>query len=89
MWSSPGDCRGPKLFVILINGVKCDLVKNYKFVDDKTLAHSYAGDPSDILQQALDIETSETVKDKMIIKELKCNIINSNFSGKKNAPSNL
>ena len=84
-----GTVGGPKLFVILINGVKCELVKNYKFVDDKTLAHSYAGDSSNILQQALDIETSETVKDKMIINELKCNIINFNFSGKNNVPTNL
>ena len=84
-----GTVGGPKLFVILINGVKCDFVKNYKFVDDKTLALSYSGDPSNTLQQALNIETSETVKDKMIINEAKCNIINFNFSGKNNLPQNL
>ena len=58
------------------------LLANFKFVDNKTIAHSYSGDPSNILKQALDIETVETVKDKMIINELKCNIINFNFSGK-------
>ena len=84
-----GTVGGPKLFVILINGVKCDFVKNYKFVDDKTLVHSYSGDPSTILQQALDIETLETVKDKMIINELKWNVINLNYSGKNNVPVNL
>ena len=84
-----GTVGGPRLFVILINGIKCDFVKNYKFVDDKTIAHSYSGNPSNILQQALDIETIETVKDKMIINELKCNIINFNFSGKNITPQNL
>ena len=77
------------MFVILINGAKCGLVKNYKFVDDKTLSHSYSGNPSTILQQALDIETVETNKDKMIINELKCNVIHFNFSGKNIVPQNL
>ena len=84
-----GTVGGPKLFVILINGIKCDFVKNYKFVDDKTLVHSYSGDPSTILQQALDIETLETVKDKMIVNESKCNVLNFNYSGKNNVPVNL
>ena len=84
-----GTVSGPRLFVILINGAKCGLVKNYKFVDDKTLSHSYSGNPSTILQQALDIETVETEKDKMIINELKCNVIHFNFSGKNFVPQNL
>ena len=79
-----GTVGGPKLFVILINGIKCNLVDNYKFVDDKTLSLSYRGiDPSSTLQKALDIEAVETIRDKMIINELKCNIINFNFSEKK------
>ena len=64
-----GTVTGPKLFVILINGDKCNLVANYKFVDDKTLALSYSGDPTKILQVALDTELNETIKDKMIINE--------------------
>ena len=40
-----GTVSGPKLFVILINSAKCSFVKNYKFVDDKSLAHSYSGNP--------------------------------------------
>ena len=60
-----GTVLGPKLFVILINGDKCSLVSNFKFVDDKTLALSYSGDQTEILQQALDIELVETYKDKM------------------------
>ena len=84
-----GTVGGPKLFVILINGIKCSFVENYKFVDDKTLAYSYTGNPSDTLQQALDIETIATIKDKMIINELKCNIINFNYSEKNVVPKNL
>ena len=41
-----GTVSGPRLFVILINGDKCPLVTNLKFVDDKTLVHSYSGDPT-------------------------------------------
>ena len=84
-----GTISGPKLFTILIKGVKCPLVSNYKFVDDKTLAHSYAGDPTAFLQNVLDIESVETLKDKMVINESKCNSITFNFSGKNSAPQNL
>ena len=85
-----GTVGGPKLFVILINGIKCKLVDNYKFIDDKTLSLSYRGiDPSSTLQKALDIEAVETIRDKMIINELKCNIINFNFSEKNIVPQNL
>ena len=84
-----GTVSGPKLFVILINSAKCSFVKNYKFVDDKSLAHSYSGNPSSVLQQALDIESMETKKDKMIINEQKCNVIHFNFSRKNIVPQNL
>ena len=84
-----GTVGGPKLFVILINGTKCLLVDNYKFVDDKTLAHSYSGDPTCILQKALDVETAETIKDKMIINEAKCNVITFNFSDGNIPPQTL
>ena len=85
-----GTVGGPKLFVILINGIKSKLVDNYKFVDDKTLSLSYKGvDPSSTLQRALNIESIETNKDKMIINQLKCNIINFNFSEKNIVPQNL
>ena len=84
-----GTVGGPKLFVILINGTKCLLVDNYKFVDDKTLAHSYSGDPTCILQKALDVETAETIKDKMIINEAKCNVITFNFSDRNIPPQTL
>ena len=62
-----GTISGPRLFTILINGTKCDLVSNFKFVDDKTLAYSYSGDPTQFLQNVLNIEAAETNKDKMII----------------------
>ena len=48
-----GTISGPKLFTILIKGVICTMVSNYKFVDDKTLAHTYSEDPSQFLQMVL------------------------------------
>ena len=84
-----GTVAGPKLFVILINGDKCDFVTNLKFVDDKTLVYSYSGDPTKVLQEALDIELEGTVKDKMIINESKCHAFTINFSKYNTAPLNL
>ena len=84
-----GTVTGPKLFVILINGDKCSLVHNFKFVDDKTLALSYSGDSNNIFQEALDIEVEETNKDKMIINENKCHKITFNFSKYNTPPLNL
>ncbi|CAL4126742.1 unnamed protein product [Meganyctiphanes norvegica] len=84
-----GTISGPRLFTILINGVKCSLVSNYKFVDDKTLLQSHTGDPTSFLQKGLDIEITETKKDKMVINEAKCNVITFNFSSKNTAPQGL
>ena len=84
-----GTVAGPKLFVILINGDKCPFVTNLKFVDDKTLAYSYSGDPTKVLQEALDTELTGTVKDKMIINEKKCHVFTINFSKNNTAPLNL
>ena len=84
-----GTVSGPKLFVLLINGDKCTLVNNLKFVDDKTLVLSYSGSPTKILQKALEIELEETTKDKMIINESKCHSFTINFSKFNSGPSNL
>ena len=84
-----GTCSGPKLFVILINGKKCNFVSCYKFVDDKTLSHSYSGDPTNVIKRALEIEAEETKKDKMIINLNKCHAITFNFSKKNTPPTNL
>ena len=62
---------------------------NFKFVDDKTLALSYSGDPTKTLQEALDIELNETNKDRMIINESKCHNITFNFSKFNTQPQNL
>ena len=62
---------------------------NYKFVDDKTLVQSYTGDYTSFLQRVLDIEATETEKDKMVLNETKCNVITFNFSKKNIAPQNL
>ena len=84
-----GTISGPKLFTILIKGVICTMVSNYKFVDDKTLAHTYSEDPSEFLQMVLNLEATETAKNKMVINEAKCNIITFNFSSKNTQPNNL
>ena len=84
-----GTCFGPMLFVILINGKKVNFVSSLKFVDDKTLAYSYSGDPTNVLQKALDIEAHETRKDKMVINANKCHAITFNFSEKNILPLNL
>merc|ERR1711895_341907 len=77
-----GTISGPKLFTIFIKGVICTMVSNYKFVDDQTLAHTYSQDPSEFLQMVLNLEATETAKNKMVINEVKCNIITFNFSSK-------
>ena len=84
-----GTLSGPKFFTALTYMVKCNLVSNYKFVDDKTLVHSYSGDCTSFLQNVLDIEATETKKDKMVLNEAKCNIITFNFSKKNIVPQNL
>ena len=48
---------------------KCPLVSSHKFVDDKTISYSYSGDPTEILQTALNVEAKETHKDKMLINQ--------------------
>ena len=56
---------------------------------DKTLAHSYVGDATKFLQDALNEEAAGTVRDKMVINDTKCNIITFNFSRKNTKPQNL
>ena len=84
-----GTISGPRLFTILIKGVKSPMVHNFKFVDDKTLAYSYSGDPSQFLQNVLNNETLETNKDKMKINEAKCHVITFNHSSNNIGPRNL
>ena len=84
-----GTVTGPKLFVILINEDICPFVSNYKFVDDKTLAYSYSGNPTKTIQEALNIELKHTKENKMIINESKCHVINFNFSKYNYPPHNL
>ena len=84
-----GTVSGPRLFVILTDGIKSPVVSNFKFVDDKTIALSYSGDATSKLQEVLDIEERETLKDKMIINGSKCHSITFNFSKKNTPPTNL
>ena len=84
-----GTISGPKLFTILIKGVICTMVSNYKFADDKTSAHTFSEDPSDFLQMVLNLEAAGTKKNKKVINEDKCNIITFNFSSNNTEPKNL
>ena len=84
-----GTLSGPKFFTALIHEVNCELVSNYKFVDDKTLVHSYSGDCTSFLQNVLDIEATKTKENKMVLNESKCNVITFNFSKKNSIPQNL
>ena len=84
-----GTISGPKLFTILIKDVKCPDVQAFKFVDDKSLVHNYKGDPTEFIQKSLDIEVSETEKDKMVMNEAKCNVITFNFSKHNIAPQHI
>ena len=84
-----GTILGPWFFTILVKEVYCPAVSNYKFVDDKTLAYSYSGDPTEFLQQVLDVEETGTNRDKMVINVAKCNVITFNFSGKNVCPQGL
>ena len=65
------------------------MVSNYKFLDDKTRAHTYSVDPSEFLQMVLNLEATETAKNKMVINEAKCKIITFNFSSKNTEINNL
>merc|ERR1712240_498695 len=84
-----GTISGPRLFTILIKGVKSPMVHNFKFVDDKTLAYSYSGDSTQFLQSVLNNETLETSKDKMKINEAKCYVITFNHSSNNIGPQKL
>ena len=84
-----GTLTGPWFFTVLVNGVICSNVLNFKFVDDKTLSHSYVGDATNFLQDVLNKEAVGTVRDKMVINDTKCNIITFNFSSKNTKPQNL
>ena len=84
-----GTLCGPKFFTALIYVVKSTLVSTYKFVDDKTLVHSFTGDCTSSLQSVLDIEAAETKENKMVLNEAKCSAITFNFSKKNIVPQNL
>ena len=53
------------------------------------MIHSYSGDPTPLLENALNIENVETVKGKIKIYQTKCNIINFNFSSTNTPSQNL
>ena len=84
-----GTVLGPKLFVILINGDNDILLSCFKFVDDKTLAHSYFGNHTVFIQEQLNREFEATKTNKMIINENKSNVINFNFSKFNTEPQDL
>ena len=57
-----GTINGPKLFVIMINGNTDDEITHFKFVDDKTIAINHSDDPSQILQDRLNLMQQKQMK---------------------------
>ena len=53
------------------------------------MIHSYSGDLTPLLENVLNIENAETIKDEIKINETKSNIINFNFSSTNTALQNL
>ena len=52
-------------------------MSNHKSVDDNNLTHRNSGDPTEILQNSLDIQVEGTCKDKMTINGTKCHATTS------------
>ena len=78
-----------KKFTALIYVVKLLVVSSYKFVDDKTLVHSFTGDCISFLQNVLDMEAAESKENKMVLNKSKCSVITFNFSKNNIVPQNL
>ena len=53
------------------------------------MIHSYSGDLTPLLENVLNIENAETIKDEIKINETKSNIINFNFSSTNTPLQNL
>ena len=84
-----GTINGPKLFVIMIDGDKDDVISNFKFVDDKTIALNHSDDPSQLLQDSLDLISNNASQNCMVINAKKCHSITFNFSDSNKPPENL
>ena len=84
-----GTINGPKLFVIMIDGDTDDTITNFKFVDDKTIALNHSDDPTQLLQDRLDLMSNEADQNHMVINAKKCHSITFNFSDSNKPPENL
>ena len=84
-----GTVNGPKLFIVMIDGDQDDSVHSFKFVDDKTIALNYSGDPTTTIQKCLDRISKEAQENNMVINASKCHSVTFNFSEKNIEPINL
>ena len=84
-----GTINGPKLFVIMINGDTDNEIINLKFVDDKTIALTHSGDPTEALQKHLNIIENKAKANSMCINAKKCHVITFNFSSANVSPLSL
>ena len=84
-----GTINGPKLFVIMINGDTDNDIINLKFVDDKTIALTHSGDPTEALQERLNAIEKQAKDNAMCINAKKCHTITFNFSSANVSPSSL
>ena len=66
-----------------------DMITNFKFVDDKTIALNHSDDPSQLLQDRLDLMSKEADQNCMVINAKKCHSITFNFSDSNHPPENL
>ena len=73
----------------MINGDTDDEISHFKFVDDKTIAINHSDDPSQILQDRLNLMSKEANENSMIINAKKCHSITFNFSDSNKPPENL
>ena len=84
-----GTINGPKLFVIMIDGDTDDEISHFKFVNDKTIAINHSEDPSQLLQDRLNLMSNEANENSMVINAKKCHSITFNFSNLNKPPEKL
>ena len=73
----------------MINGDTDNEIINLKFVDDKTIALTHSGDPTEALQKHLNIIENKAKANSMCINAKKCHVITFNFSSANVSPLSL
>ena len=70
-----GTVLGPLLFLIMVNDDVDNLVRLYKFVDDKTIAIAHAKDSIPPLQPSIDKAVEWATANNMKVNEKKCSVL--------------